>query len=284
MNAKQRVERLIKQAQLILKEKKHQLDTNNESETPVVATWGLMNAGKSYLLNMLTHNIDKEYFKTNDIRETAEVHRLVADGCVFLDTPGLDANAEDNAEALKGVAQADVVLFVHQLQGELEQVEVDFLKEVANSFGKYASENIIIVISKIDKESPEKVKEIQEKILKQCRDELGFSPQCFQISNTRYHKGEKEHKDVLIEQSHILLLRDHIQKLIKENANHVRKQRKNHKLQQYQTELVAIERELKQLQTEIFTPYYQALKKVDDHILDVIRPEVKAREKQYNEL
>ena len=46
------------------------LVANSTPSKPVIAVCGLMNAGKSYLLNMLTQQIDQEYFKTADQRET----------------------------------------------------------------------------------------------------------------------------------------------------------------------------------------------------------------------
>ena len=97
-----------------------QSNLNDQEQKPVVAVWGLMNAGKSYLLNMLTDHFGEEYFKTNDFRETAEIKKYESNQIIYLDTPGLDANEADNLEAIRGVARADVVLFVHQPQGELE--------------------------------------------------------------------------------------------------------------------------------------------------------------------
>ena len=217
----------------------------NQSEKPLVVVWGLMNAGKSYLLNMLTKHIDQEYFKVNDFRETAVNSVFDDEKCCYVDTPGLDANAKDNAEALKGVAKADVVLFVHQLQGELEAVEIEFLKKIKDSYGEYASDNIIIILSKIDKESPEKVLEIQTKVLEQCKKTLGFEPKCFQISNTRYKKGVETHKDALIRNSHVDELKQHIEQNIG-NATKVRRQKANFEKKQLLEKLLAQKQTLEQ--------------------------------------
>ena len=78
------------------------LDLKNRSEQlalsaysapnkPLIAVCGLMNTGKSYLLNMLTQHIDQEYFKTADQRETAANKTLETEQYIYLDTPGLDA-------------------------------------------------------------------------------------------------------------------------------------------------------------------------------------------------
>lgn len=201
----------------------------NQQGHPVVAVWGLMNAGKSYLLNMLTRHLDKEYFKTNDIRETAEVKTLEFGNIIYLDTPGLDAKDADDLEAMRGVAHADVVLFVHQPQGELEKIEMDFLHRLRTSFGKHAKRNIILIISKVDKESPDKIQEIEYRMLEQCEKELGFVPRCFQISNTRFHKGMNEHKNALTQASHINELNEYVQQVARESKG-VNKQRAKVKL------------------------------------------------------
>lgn len=179
-------------------------------DKPVVAAWGLMNAGKSYLLNMLTNQLETEFFRTADQRETAELKRFETDRFTFLDTPGLDANAADDKVANQGAAKADVVLFVHQPQGELEKNELDFLRDLKTSFGKYAAQNIIIVLSKSDKENSDKISLIEQKIGEQCQSQLGFVPRIFQISGTRYKTGVTEHKDGLKKASHIPELERHL--------------------------------------------------------------------------
>jgi GTP-binding protein EngB required for normal cell division len=207
------IQTLLKESQSLRKSSQDFLNQKVNDSKPIIVTWGLMNAGKSYLLNMLTQHIDKEFFKTNDFRETAIISSYETDQYVYLDTPGLDANAQDNLEALKGVKKADIVLFVHQLQGELEANEIDFLKDVRASFGQYAEQNIILILSKIDKEDKSKVDQIQNRVLEQCKQHLGFQPQCFQISNTLYQQGMQKHKDGLINHSHIDDLKQHIDTL-----------------------------------------------------------------------
>lgn len=210
---------------------------------PIVITWGLMNAGKSYLLNMLTQHIETEFFKTNDFRETSELKAYETPLCTYLDTPGLDANIEDNLVALKGAKYADVVLFVHQLQGELEMNEVNFLQDIKTSFGEFAEKNIILVLSKIDKENAKKVEEIQTRILEQCEENLGFQPMCFKISNMYYQTGVKNHKDGLVRHSHIEDLKQHIMTIL-ENSEQVRLERKNSEQQKLLQQLTECKDEI----------------------------------------
>lgn len=179
------------------------LEQDTVVSKPVVAAWGLMNAGKSYLLNMLTNHIQDECFRTNDIRETAELKEFETNDFIFIDTPGLDANSNDDMIAARGAAKADILLFVHQPQGELEKIEIDFLRTLKDSFGQYADKNIILVLSKSDVESAEKIEAIKARMLEQCRDDLGFTPQCYAISGSRFHAGVMQNKDGLVRASHL---------------------------------------------------------------------------------
>lgn len=197
---------LLKQASDILARKQGK-------DKPVIAVWGMMNAGKSYLLNMLTQHYNSEYFPTNDVRETAELRQFEGESYIFLDTPGLDANDADDLVAMDGAAKADVVLFVHQPQGELEKIELNFLKQLKESFGVFAEKNIVIIISKADAESQDKIEQIQQNVLQQCHLHLGFAPASFLISGTRFHKGIQQHKDGLIKASHLQDLKQYIETL-----------------------------------------------------------------------
>ena len=196
-------EKLLQQAETLLRQE-------IAVGKPVVAAWGLMNAGKSFLLNMLTNHIQTECFRTNDIRETAELKEFETNEFIFLDTPGLDANNGDDLIAQQGAAKADIVLFVHQPQGELEKIEIDFLHKLKESFGQYAEENIVLVLSKSDVESEEKIEAIKKRMLEQCRDDLGFNPRCYAISGSRFHAGMTLKKDGLVRASH---LNDLVEKL-----------------------------------------------------------------------
>ena len=197
---------LLKQASDILARKQ-------VKNKPVIAVWGMMNAGKSYLLNMLSQHYNAEFFPTNDVRETAKLRQFEGESYIFLDTPGLDANDADDQVAMDGAAKADVVLFVHQPQGELEKIELDFLKQLNETFGDHAEKNIVVVISKEDAESLDKIEQIEQKVLEQCHLHLDFVPASFLISGARFHKGIQQHKDGLVKASHLQELKQHIETL-----------------------------------------------------------------------
>ncbi|MGL5672868.1 MAG: GTPase [Plesiomonas shigelloides] len=219
-------------------------------QKPVVAAWGLMNAGKSYLLNMLTEHIQEECFRTRDVRETAELKRFETSDYIFLDTPGLDANEDDDAVAHKGAAEADIILFVHQPQGELEKVELDFLRKLKVSFGDYAERNIILVLSKLDSEEPDKIELIEKRMLEQCQQVLNFQPHCFKISGVRFHKGMQQSKAGLVRASHMQELKAHLD-VLQVDSCAVKKARQYQALDEIIAEIEIVEQTL--LNTRIAT-------------------------------
>jgi len=182
------------------------LASEGQLAKPIVVAYGLMNAGKSFLMNMLTDHVDDELFKTNDVRETVVNARHEGETCVFLDTPGLDANDEDDAHAQRGAREGDIVLFVHQPQGELEAVELSFLEALRDTLAEHASSNIVVVLSKIDKEAPEKIALIEGRIAQQCEQALGFAPRIFRVSGKRYQDGMRKDQAVMVAASGIELL------------------------------------------------------------------------------
>ncbi|WP_312548709.1 GTPase [Massilia sp.] len=187
------------------------IEKGQHAPKPVIAACGLMNAGKSFLLNMLTRHLEQEFFRTNDFRETVENAQYDAERYIYLDTPGIDATRDDDEHAWKGVKQADVILFVHQPQGELDEAEAGFLRTLAPALGSHAGDSIVIVISKSEKENPEKIAAIEERIRQQCADQLGFEPRIFQVSSKRYQQGVLKGQSGLVAASGMDQLIAHVQ-------------------------------------------------------------------------
>lgn len=197
-------------------EMQSQLDellTDTEEERPVIVAYGMMNAGKSYLLNMLSGHLEQEFFKTNDVRETVEVARYESADCVWLDTPGLDADEEDDRRAQQGVQVGDIVLFVHQPQGELEAKEVAFLGQLRASLDTHAARNIVVVLSKADKESADKIGRVEQRVAQQCTELLGFAPRIFRVSAKRHRDGSAKGQQALVAAGGIDTLAAHLREL-----------------------------------------------------------------------
>jgi len=220
-------------------------------QKPTVVVWGLMNAGKSHLLNMLTNHIETEYFRTNDIRETSEIKNFETEEFIFMDTPGVDANYNDDQLAMSGAEKADIILFVHQPQGELEKIEIDYLRKIKKSFGQYADKYIIMVLSKSDTESADNIELIKKRILAQCHETLGFTPRCYAISGSRFQAGVTQNQSGLIRVSHLTELIKHLESL-KIDISSIKRERQLIAVKEAIKEFMQAERALqeKKMETE----------------------------------
>ena len=174
-----------------------------------VAVYGLLKAGKSSLLNVLTghYSADDEVFKTGVVRATVENKSYSHDGITYRDTPGLDANDDDTQEARSGVEDVDVLMFVHNARWELDGTEMQYLSECARRMGSRVNSDMLLILSQID-QSPEylKVKEVVEGQLR----ELNIHPQIFCVSSTLFARGTLENKPPLANMSNISSLIDKI--------------------------------------------------------------------------
>ena len=74
---------------------------------PRIAAWGLVKAGKSSLLNMLSGHASDEYFETGVIRTTRANQALELADYVLVDTPGLGIDKDDSQQANEGLDVAD---------------------------------------------------------------------------------------------------------------------------------------------------------------------------------
>lgn len=183
------------------------------TEQPLqIATCGLLKAGKSSLLNSLTDHLETELFATGAARTTVKNQTLSHQDFVFLDTPGLDATENDDAEAWKGLSMADILLFVHDPgTGELHLDEVKFLSKLASQASGQLGleERLVVVLSRLDSNA-EVIGAIGEAVCKQINACLGIEPLLFHVSSTSYRKGKLNNKPKLIEYSGIPALRKHI--------------------------------------------------------------------------
>ncbi len=189
---------------------------NDTSQSkPRIAAWGLVKAGKSSLLNMLSGHASDEYFETGVIRTTRANQALELADYVLVDTPGLGIDNDDTQQANEGLDVADIVLFVHAPPGELDQEEVALLEQLRNTFGEDVSERVVLVISQLDKLQDTALAEVQKEIERQTRIWLGTQPECFVISNTRFKSGVEKNKEGLCIKSGIPQLAQHLQTLSK---------------------------------------------------------------------
>lgn len=188
--------------------------SGNRHTKPRIAAWGLVKAGKSSLLNMLSGHVADEYFETGAVRTTRVNREFETENYILVDTPGLGIDDDDTQEAYKGLESSDIILFVHAPQGELDREEIGFLDRINKEFGNKVDQRLIVVLTQLDKSQNRSIEEIRDKVLEQIEMGFGLVPVCFQLSNTRYQKGSIEHKNVLIQKSGIPELALHLDRLI----------------------------------------------------------------------
>ncbi|WP_323012659.1 GTPase [Castellaniella sp.] len=255
---------------------------DTRDDKPRVAAWGLVKAGKSSLLNMLSGHVTDEYFATGAIRTTRTNLELETEQYVLIDTPGLDAGDEDTQEAYRGLDSADVILFVHAPQGELDREEIGFLDQVVAEYGTETDQRLIMILTQLDKNQGQNIDMIKDRILDQVEECAGITPKCFLLSNTRYQKGATEHKNTLVEKSGIPALAQHLKGLayeIQPKLDFVRTQRlsaKKHSLLQRLDN--AIESEMA-LILEIQHSYEKKTSRFND-IIQNLRDEYQSTEKE----
>ncbi|WP_406038250.1 GTPase [Succinimonas sp.] len=187
----------------------------SDAERINVINAGRMNHGKSSLLNSI---MDSDVFKVNDVRETVVNRRELYRDSIFLtDTPGLEADAEDDSEAFNVYSNANFILFVHTLRiGELHSEEISYLKRLREMFpGDYLNTHLAIVLTFIDSYKPDEIQAIKDKITASLQSELGMdNVRFFEVSNSRYRKWQEEtdekKKQAFLKGSGICAIRDFI--------------------------------------------------------------------------
>ena len=228
-------------------------EINSDSKKILIINAGSMNHGKSSLFNSL---LDKSVFAENDIRETLVMSEDVPwlEDVFLVDTPGLNAEDTDDAEAYKAYKRANMVIFVHTVKaGELKERELNAINLIKNVLGeKYFWEHFCLALTFLDAESESGVNVILDKCLVDISNFCGGKDfPVFLISNSRYKKGSAENKTVLIEKSGILQLRTYLKHHISKWRDENRELRRQ-KIQRAKQELMSeINAEHERLQNKI---------------------------------
>ncbi|MCX2690934.1 50S ribosome-binding GTPase [Pseudomonas sp. DCB_CB] len=264
MDRTKRLEALEAEYQLFVNQR-----DNAPPSKPRIAAWGLVKAGKSSLLNMLSGHASDEHFQTGDVRTTRTNQALELDNYVLVDTPGLGYDQNDTQQANQGLDAADVVLFVHAPPGELDQEEVALLDQLRSAFGQDVGERVVLVISQLDKLQDADLAAVKDTIERQALIHLGTAPECFVISNTRFKSGVEKNKQGLCEKSGIPQLAQHLLTLSKSLAQSLAEAR-HKRLARRALELgeridAEIERDLKLIE-QITEPYVVKAKAFVEHI------------------
>lgn len=183
---------------------------------PKVINAGLLKAGKSSLFNALTGS---ENFETDVVRATVLNKEIELEEYILIDTPGLDANYEDDNTAFDGYKHADRIIFVHNIvDGELNKIEVDSLKKISKKFKNISQffDSTILVLSHADQLEEDDMKRLKEIIEKQIFSLFNAQfKNIILVDSISYLKGIKENKKLLIEESNIEVLKEAIKEILK---------------------------------------------------------------------
>lgn len=174
---------------------------------------GIYNAGKSSLLNALT---DGYNFKVGDIPTTATIDTYRTNKYQYVDTPGLNANKYDDKTAKEAFKDADMILFVSNMQnGGLNAAESEYLKQLANTLGgmDILEKQVVFVMSNLHQVEDYSVQKIITEHKKMIQLALGFEPKkiCVYDAMT-YQEGVKQNEQVLIDLSGIPALKAEIER------------------------------------------------------------------------
>lgn len=89
-----------------------------EQSCPKIMVYGLYNSGKSTLVNSL---IKEELAAMGDVPTTDRVEEFDWNGCLLMDTPGIDAPLEHEQITRQSMEQSDIVIFVIASQGSFDE-------------------------------------------------------------------------------------------------------------------------------------------------------------------
>lgn len=149
-----------------LQEQRDEIQQTEIDPRARLVVFGLLNSGKSTLLNVLTDHLDEELFKTGDFRVTTSNQVYETDDMIFVDTPGMDGGDSDDILATLGVSGAHIILFLHNADHELEHQEIELLQKLLQ-LDAGAPVNgrspVMILMSRADSLSKNEVEQVRAK-------------------------------------------------------------------------------------------------------------------------
>jgi len=177
---------------------------------------GLYNHGKSTLLNVLIKDFEYKTFKTADVRETTLNKTVIYNDIKYVDTPGLNAQYDDDKKVMEAIENSDITLFVHTIAtGEFNKKEIEFLNNIKKYWKNPQEfmERTIFVLSRIDNISnSEDIENTSNKMQEQIKDIFDSECLIIPISSTDYTDGMVENEEELISESNIKILEEEIAK------------------------------------------------------------------------
>lgn len=193
-----------------------------QKQKPKVLVYGIYNAGKSTLVNVLC---GKEVAEVGDRPTTAKTQPYDAGKYVLMDTPGIDAPIEHEMEADENMNNCHVILFVVSSKGGFESRKnyERMVEMIQRGLPFYIILNDRGSATTDEQEHQRELESIQQKIITNLiqvsgDDHIDEKYEVITLNTKRAWTGIQKGKQLLVEKSGIQVLQRRLENLLQENG------------------------------------------------------------------
>lgn len=193
-----------------------------QEQKPKVLVYGIYNAGKSTLVNVLC---GKEVAEVGDRPTTAKTQPYDAGKYILMDTPGIDAPIEHELEANENMNNCHVILFVVSSKGGFESRKnyERMVEMIQRGLPFYIILNDRGSATTDEQEHQRELESIQQKIITNLiqvsgDDHIDEKYEVITLNTKRAWTGIQKGKQLLVEKSGIQVLQRRLENLLQENG------------------------------------------------------------------
>lgn len=193
-----------------------------QEQKPKVLVYGIYNAGKSTLVNVLC---GKEVAEVGDRPTTAKTQPYDAGKYILMDTPGIDAPIEHELEADENMNNCHVILFVVSSKGGFESRKnyERMVEMIQRGLPFYIILNDRGSATTDEQEHQRELESIQQKIITNLiqvsgDDHIDEKYEVITLNTKRAWTGIQKGKQILVEKSGIQVLQRRLENLLQENG------------------------------------------------------------------
>lgn len=193
-----------------------------QKQKPKVLVYGIYNAGKSTLVNVLC---GKEVAEVGDRPTTAKTQPYDAGKYILMDTPGIDAPIEHELEANENMNNCHVILFVVSSKGGFESRKnyERMVQMIQRGLPFYIILNDRGSATTDEQEHQRELESIQQKIITNLiqvsgDDHIDEKYEVITLNTKRAWTGIQKGKQILVEKSGIRALQLRLENLLRENG------------------------------------------------------------------
>lgn len=193
-----------------------------QEQKPKVLVYGIYNAGKSTLVNVLC---GKEVAEVGDCPTTAKTQPYDAGKYILMDTPGIDAPIEHELEANENMNNCHVILFVVSSKGGFESRKnyERMVEMIQRGLPFYIILNDRGSATTDEQEHQRELESIQQKIITNLiqvsgDDHIDEKYEVITLNTKRAWTGIQKGKQILVEKSGIRALQLRLENLLRENG------------------------------------------------------------------